>query len=173
MTPRTRKIALLSGTAALAAIATTVPLTVFADQNPPLPPEHREFVQDVVELTNEQRREHGCDDVTWDAELAVPAQEHSQDMADNDFMGHIGSDGRDPGQRVADSDYPGRYRAENVAAGYETPRDVVEGWMNSDGHRANILNCELRDIGVGYAHSPDTEYGTYWTQNFGVQLSRR
>lgn len=169
MTPRTRKLALITTTATLATVAAAIPFTVFADQTAPLPPDHEKYVKEVVELTNEQRKEHGCGELTLDSQLSVPSQEHSQDMADNDFMSHTGSDGRDPGERVSDSDYPGRYRAENVAAGYRTPQDVIDGWMDSEGHRANILNCELEDIGVGYAENPDSEYTTYWTQNFGVK----
>ncbi|ADD43344.1 CAP domain-containing protein [Stackebrandtia nassauensis] len=167
MTPKKRKLALVATAAATVTIAAAIPFTVFAEA--PLPPEHGEFVKEVVDLTNEHRKDHGCGKLTMDTELSVPAQEHSQDMADNDFMSHTGSDGRDPGQRVSDSDYPGQYRAENVAAGYTTPEKVVDGWMNSEGHRANILNCELEDIGVGYAENEDSEYRSYWTQNFGVQ----
>ncbi|MGH8793810.1 MAG: CAP domain-containing protein [Stackebrandtia sp.] len=169
-----------AGAAALAAVALAVPLLASADtgsgsgagsgtggdDHDPADPET--YVAEVVELTNEQRMEHGCGELRLDDDLLVPAQEHSQDMADNDYMDHVGSDGREPGDRVEDSEYPGSYGAENVAAGYETPEDVVDGWMNSDGHRENILNCELTAIGVGYAENENSQYELYWTQLFGV-----
>jgi uncharacterized protein YkwD len=64
--------------------------------------------------------------------------------------------------------YTYRMAAENIAAGHRSPADVVKGWMNSPGHRANILNCGFTQIGVGYATGGT--HGTYWTQNFGTPL---
>ncbi|SMD27092.1 CAP domain-containing protein [Kibdelosporangium aridum] len=123
---------------------------------------------DVVRLTNAERQKAGCPPLTAVAQLNVAAQRHSEDMAANNFMGHTGSDGSTMVTRVERAGYTGwRSLAENVAAGYRTAEDVVAGWMNSSGHRANILNCGLRDIGVGYATNPNSTYGVYWTQNFG------
>ena len=92
-------------------------------------------------------------------------------MASNDFFAHDGSDGRTTFQRMRDAGYQYRRAAENVAAGTRSPADTVAAWMNSAGHRANILNCELREIGVGFVEDPGDplRYGTYWTQDFGTR----
>ncbi|CAM4079147.1 CAP domain-containing protein [Kibdelosporangium persicum] len=125
---------------------------------------------DVVRLTNAERQKAGCPPLTAVAQLNVAAQRHSEDMAAKNFMGHTGSDGSTMVTRVERAGYTGwRSLAENVAAGYQTAQAVVAGWMNSSGHRANILNCGLRDIGVGHATNPNSTYGVYWTQNFGTR----
>ncbi|MBP2328301.1 uncharacterized protein YkwD [Kibdelosporangium banguiense] len=123
---------------------------------------------DVVRLTNAERQKAGCAPLTAVSQLNLAAQRHSEDMATRNFVGHTGSDGSTMVTRVERVGYTGwRSLAENVAAGQQTAAAVVAGWMNSSGHRANILNCGLRDIGVGYATNPNSTYGVYWTQNFG------
>jgi uncharacterized protein YkwD len=99
------------------------------------------------------------------------AQAHSQDMADHDFFEHTGTDGRSPSQRMRDAGYQYTRTAENLAAGVDTPAKVVALWMQSPEHRASMLNCQLRETGVGYvedAHDP-LDYGFYWTQDFGAR----
>jgi uncharacterized protein YkwD len=86
-------------------------------------------------------------------------------MAKKDYFSHTGKDGRSPFDRMTDAGYAYSAAAENIAAGQRTPADVVKGWMNSAGHKANILNCTYSEIGVGYAKGGS--YGTYWTQDFG------
>ncbi|QUQ68906.1 CAP domain-containing protein [Kutzneria sp. CA-103260] len=123
---------------------------------------------DVVRLTNAERQRAGCAPLNVVTELNQAAQGHSQDMATHNFMGHIGSDGSTVEVRVERAGYTGWWAlAENVAAGQRTPEAAVAWWMGSPGHRANILNCALKDIGVGYATNPNSTYGVYWTQNFG------
>jgi uncharacterized protein YkwD len=118
----------------------------------------------VTELTNAERVEAGCGDLVTDDRLRESAGAHSQDMAANDYFDHTSLDGRSPFERMADAGYPDP-AAENIAAGYRTPADVMAGWMDSAGHRDNILNCSLRAVGVGLAYSADGR--AYWTQNFG------
>jgi uncharacterized protein YkwD len=119
---------------------------------------------EVVTLTNRERARAGCADLRVDSRLHAAARAHSEDMAATGTMSHTGSDGSTPWDRAEDAGYT-QAMAENVAVGYRTPADVVEGWMNSDGHRANILNCDAKAIGVGLAYGRD---GTpYWTQLFG------
>ena len=77
-------------------------------------------------------------------------------------------DGRTPFDRMTAAGYRYSTAAENIAAGQRTPQDVMTAWMNSPGHRANILNCALRQIGVGYATGSSSQYGVYWTQDFGT-----
>jgi uncharacterized protein YkwD len=138
--------------------------------------------QQVVDLVNQQRIGYGCQPLNISSRLNAAAQAHSQDMALNDFMSHTGSDGASLGQRLTRAGYSWRMAAENIAAGQPTPESVVASWMSSAGHRANILNCSLRDIGVGYYYQPDDQsnvrlssgktggpFRYYWTQDFGSQ----
>ena len=122
--------------------------------------------EQVVALTNAERAKVGCGALVVDGRLAASAQAHSADMAINNYFSHNGRDGQSPFQRIADAGYTFSVAAENIAAGQRTAADVVAGWMNSDGHRANILNCSLTQIGVGFATGGS--YGTYWTQDFGT-----
>jgi uncharacterized protein YkwD len=126
------------------------------------------FPDEVVRLTNVERQVNGCADFVVHKSLTAAAQAHSQDMADHNFMGHNGSNGSSPWDRIIAAGYTKwTGLAENVAAGYQTPEAVVKGWMASPGHRANIVNCKLKEIGVGYAVNPNTTYRVYWTQDFG------
>ena len=96
--------------------------------------------------------------------LANAARLHSQDQAAHNNMSHTGSDGSSPWQRAERAGYDDAI-GENVAMGYRTPEAVMDGWMNSAGHRANILNCKAKAIGIGVAAASN---GTlYWTQLFG------
>jgi uncharacterized protein YkwD len=120
----------------------------------------------VVALTNEQRRMHGCGALRIDNRLIKSARAHSTDMVQAGFFSHTGSNGSDFVQREVEAGYSRRgASAENIAWGYRTPQDVVNAWMNSPGHRANILNCGSVAVGVGLAY---TNGGSaYWTQDFG------
>jgi uncharacterized protein YkwD len=119
---------------------------------------------EVVALVNKERADAGCGAVTANAKLSQAAQAHSQDQADHNTMSHTGSDGSTPWDRSKRAGYD-QAIGENVAAGYRTPADVMNGWMNSDGHRANIVNCSAKAIGVGRA--PAGNGTLYWTQLFG------
>ena len=140
------------------------------------------FAEQVITLTNQQRIGNGCQPFNVSPQLSAAAQAHSQDMALNDFVSHTGSDGLSMGQRLTRAGYDWRLAAENIAAGQSTPEEVVASWMSSDSHRANILNCALRDVGVGYYYQPDDQanvwlsngktggpFQSYWTQDFGSQ----
>ncbi|MEV4671313.1 CAP domain-containing protein [Actinomadura sp. NPDC049382] len=117
----------------------------------------------VVSLTNAERAKEGCRPLRVDQRLVTAARKHSADMAANGYFDHTSRNGDSPWKRMEDAGYtsPG---AENIAKGYPTAAAVVKGWMNSPGHRANILNCGLRAIGVGRASGPG---GPLWTQDFG------
>ncbi|GAA1715842.1 hypothetical protein GCM10009765_75760 [Fodinicola feengrottensis] len=127
-----------------------------------------DYVNQVVTLTNQNRRAHGCPNLTLNATLTKVAQQHSADMAAHNYFSHNTQSGRDPGARITAAGYRWHRWAENIAAGFPTPAKVVSGWMASTGHRANILNCSLRDIGVGYVQTTHATYPTYWTQDFGT-----
>jgi uncharacterized protein YkwD len=132
---------------------------------------HRDFAETVMTLVNRERTAAGCPALTPHDTLIEVAGAHSQDMAMHRFIGHEGSDGRTPAQRVQDAGYRFRIVAENVAAGRLTPESAVQGWMESPEHRANMLNCALRDTGVGVVEAPDDPtYAIYWTQLFATPL---
>ncbi|TDD39785.1 CAP domain-containing protein [Actinomadura sp. KC06] len=117
----------------------------------------------VVSLTNAERAKAGCEPLHVDQRLVTAARRHSADMAANGYFDHTSRNGDSPWKRMEDAGYPSP-GAENIAKGYSTAAAVMKGWMDSPGHRANILNCDLRAIGVGKASGPG---GPLWTQDFG------
>lgn len=121
----------------------------------------------VVALANKERGAAGCGPLKEDAQLTDAAQRHSDDMAARDFFEHTNPDGAGPGQRVTDAGYHWSTYGENIARGQQTPASLMESWMNSPGHRANILNCDFKDIGIGIHQGPG---GPWWTQDFGAKL---
>ncbi|MEV6926770.1 CAP domain-containing protein [Dactylosporangium sp. NPDC051485] len=120
---------------------------------------------DVVTLTNNFRQANGCGALRVDGRLVAAARAHSTDMVTHNFFDHTGSNGSNFVQREAAAGYTTGASAENIAWGYRTAQDVVNGWINSPGHRANLLNCSSVAVGVGLVYKTD---GTpYWTQDFG------
>lgn len=117
--------------------------------------------QQVVALVNEARDLAGCKPLTVDERVVKAAQDHSTDMARRDYFSHTTPEGVDFAQRMRTAGYPSP-GGENIAMGQRSAEQVMKAWMNSDGHRRNILNCGFTTIGVGL----DTR-GWYWTQNFG------
>ncbi|MFD5714931.1 sigma-70 family RNA polymerase sigma factor [Streptomyces pharetrae] len=140
--------------------------TPSAPGTPPAQPAPTGTVAQVVALVNEERAAAGCAPLTEDPQLNQAAQGHSEDMAARGFFDHTNPDGADPGRRTTAAGYAWSTYGENIARGQQTPEAVMESWMNSPGHRANILNCSFEDIGVG-VH--DGSGGPWWTQNFGAQ----
>ncbi|MEU8617913.1 sigma-70 family RNA polymerase sigma factor [Streptomyces sp. NPDC048623] len=121
--------------------------------------------QQVIDLTNAERAKAGCGPVTANTLLTRAAQGHSDDMAARNFFDHTNPDGADPGDRVTAAGYRWSTYGENIAKGQRTPAEVMDAWMNSPGHRANILNCSFKEIGIGIHDAG----GPYWTQVFGAQ----
>ncbi|MGW0753374.1 CAP domain-containing protein [Streptomyces sp. NPDC002587] len=120
-------------------------------------------IAEVVALVNKERAKAGCSALTVNEKLTAAALNHSKDMAAHSNMSHTGSDGSNPGERITRAGYTWMTYGENVAYGYSTPEQVMTGWMNSPGHRENILNCSFKEIGVGLAQP-----NSYWTQDFGA-----
>jgi uncharacterized protein YkwD len=124
-------------------------------------------VQDpVVATVNQHRGASGLAGLTVDARLTNAAQSHANDMANRRKMTHRGSNGSNAGQRIALQGYGWSTWAENVAAGQLTPADVMNAWMNSSGHRANILNGWMVNIGVAAATGSNGV--TYWAMVLGA-----
>jgi uncharacterized protein YkwD len=115
----------------------------------------------VLALTNAQRAAAGCAPLAADPALAAVARAHSADMRDRHFFSHTNPDGLDPFDRAARAGLSAR--AENIAYGQPDPAAVMDAWMNSAGHRANILDCSLTRLGVGVAEGAG---GPWWTQLF-------
>ncbi len=106
--------------------------------------------------------------LTANATLTSVAREHSTDMGQHAYFAHDTQAGVSFSQRITNAGYRWGNVAENIAAGPQTAQSVMNMWMNSSGHRANILNCGLTQIGVGYASVPGSPYGSYWTQDFAT-----
>jgi len=120
----------------------------------------------VIALLNEARRDEGLPTLGCDGRLGDVARLHAQDMAERDFFDHTNPDGQAPWDRMDAYGIGGYTTAgENIAAGYATPADVHEGWMNSPGHRDNILGEWYTDVGVGVWEQDGT---LYWTQLFAA-----
>ena len=121
----------------------------------------------VLELVNIERARYSLNPLRWCAHLGAAAREHSEDMAAHNDLFHNGSDGSTPWDRMERIGirFSGT-RAENVAAGQQTPEAVVASWMNSEGHRQNILNPGLTYLGVGLVQTT-TGWRFFWTQKFG------
>ena len=130
------------------------------------------LIEQVVELTNAERAKADLQPLKLNDRLTGAALDHSNDMAHDDFFSHTGVDGSTVSDRVKNSSYEYSTAGENIAAGQTSAAEVVEDWMNSPGHRANILNPNYTEIGVGYEYlENDTgkfNYERYWTQVFGT-----
>jgi uncharacterized protein YkwD len=118
----------------------------------------------VITLTNDARVKAGCGTLRTEAKLTNAARAHSTDMATRNYFSHTGLNGSTFVARSTAAGYTTPV-GENIAWGYKTAESVMTGWMNSAGHKANILNCKAKAVGVGIAYKAD---GTpYWTQVFG------
>jgi len=117
----------------------------------------------VLSLVNQERAQAGCSPVTADKELGGLAQQFSDDMARRGFFDHTDPDGDTPWDRARDAGIDD-LGGENIARGQATAQAVMDSWMKSPGHRANILNCEYKTLGVGAHFGPG---GPWWTQDFG------
>lgn len=125
--------------------------------------------QEVLRLVNTERAEQGLHALAWNDLLAEAARRHSLDMATQNYFSHTGKDGREFNVRITDLGYRYAYCGENIAYGYGSPAAVMEGWMNSAGHRKNIMGKNFCDIGIGVADHANTGNRLYWTQDFGRQ----
>ena len=145
--------------------------TTLPDQNPSLPGGENKpstgdealssYEAEVVRLVNEARRENGLQPLAASGALSRVARAKSQDMVDQRYFDHNSPTYGTPFQMLTSFGISYRTAGENIAYGQRTPQEVVSGWLNSPGHRANILNASYTQIGVGYVAN-----GNYWTQLF-------
>ena len=119
------------------------------------------YEKEVIALVNKERRLAGLKDLTYDWQLSRVARYKSEDMRDKGYFSHTSPTYGSPFQMMKSFGISYRSAGENIAKGQKTPAEVVNAWMNSSGHRANILNSSFTHIGVGYVAD-----GKYWTQMF-------
>ena len=119
------------------------------------------YEKEVVRLVNSERRAKGLSELTYDWQISRVARYKSEDMRENNYFSHTSPTYGSPFQMLKSFNISYRTAGENIAKGQRTPAEVVKAWMNSSGHRANILNPSFTHIGVGYVSD-----GKYWTQMF-------
>lgn len=124
-----------------------------------------DWAEEVLRLVNIERAKEGVGPLELDEELCAVAQLHSDDMVTRSFFSHENPDGQDPFDRMDSYGISFMAAAENIAVGYDSPAAVVKGWMNSPGHRSNILNSRYSKMGIAWACSEDNGV-YYWTQCF-------
>ncbi len=130
---------------------------------------------DALALVNQARAGAGCGALVINPQLQAAAEGHAAAMAQQNFFGHTGADGSKMQGRIAAQGYNGRKLAENIAAGQPTAKDVVAGWLNSAGHKRNMLDCDFTETGLALVDQPDDKplagkvaaYRYYWVQVFG------
>lgn len=105
--------------------------------------------------------------LTWSCELAQAAATHSADMASHNFLSHAGSDGLQVSDRATAAGYRWQSIGENIAAGQTSVDAVMQSWLQSSGHCANIMNPSFVDFGAASATDSGSDYRIYWTQVFG------
>lgn len=146
---------------------TKTPTTPPASQPPPNGTNSQE--REVLDLVNAARRQEGCRPLQLDDALVRAAGGHASDMANRKYFSHETPEGKTASRRMRDAGWSGQTYGENIAAGYPSAERVVAAWMESDGHRENILNCDFTETGIGYdpgrvkeGYSPGS-----WVQDFG------
>jgi uncharacterized YkwD family protein len=122
-----------------------------------------EFEKKVFELVNQERQKQGLKPLQLDTKLSDVAREKSKDMMNKNYFSHTSPTYGSPFDMMKQFGIEYRTAGENIAKGQQTPEEVMNGWMNSDGHRKNILNPNFTHIGVGYVKGNGS---TYWTQMF-------
>ena len=106
--------------------------------------------------------------LAWNAALGAAAETHSRAMANGNFFDHKDRDGRTPGDRADLAGYSGGRIGENIAAGQDSTTKVVDGWLASPAHCANLMSPQFRELGAAYATDPKSDAGIYWTALFGA-----
>ena len=121
---------------------------------------------DTFVLINEERKKNGLQPLVWNSELAGLAEDHCKDMIKRKYFSHYTPEGLSPFDRMNEYGIKYSAAAENLAAGQPTPESVEKAWMQSEGHRSNILNPKLKEAGIAFERGG--EYGIYWAQEFAT-----
>ncbi len=150
--------------ALIAPAAVGVAMVASPAQAAPTTAQAQTLQADITRLTNSQRTAHGCPAAAVNAQLVTAATGHSTWMARTGTFSHTGSNGSTFATRARTAGFA-RPSGENIAWGYRSAAEVVNAWMKSPGHRANILNCRSKAVGVGVAFNAGGN--AYYTQVFG------
>ena len=127
---------------------------------------------DRVNEARSQPRQCGDQDfdaaepLSWNCKLEEAARAHSEDMAEQEYFSHTGPEGAQAGERVSERGYNWSAVGENIARGQKSVDDVVNGWLSSPGHCANIMKAEFTEMGAARVEAPGSQYSPYWTQVF-------
>ncbi len=155
---------------ALPALTTTKTSTAQRSATPTAstvcPSFNQAFEARVLELINQERAKLALPALNAQSQLAAAARAHSAEMGCNNYFSHTGLNGSTVAGRIAQQGYTWSWVGENIAGGSNTPEAVVQQWMNSAPHKANILSPNFTDIGVGYAYASTSTYKHYWTLDF-------
>ena len=125
---------------------------------------HSEIALEVLDLVNQERRKQGLSDLVLSHDLNGVATAKAEDMAEKNYFSHDSPTYGSPFDMMRNFGIDYSYAGENIAGGQRSAQQVMEDWMNSSGHRANILDKNYTQLGVGYAEGG--AYGTYWVQEF-------
>lgn len=125
--------------------------------------EDRSLEAQVIALMNAEREKYGMGALVEQSQITLVARQHSEDMACNNFFDHVSPITNTVIDRVEQVEFEYVLIGENIAAGYLTPAEVFEAWMDSETHRDNILNPDYTVVGVGYVYLSGSDYGSYWT----------
>jgi uncharacterized protein YkwD len=134
------------------------------------------FEDEVLTLVNEKRAAGATcgatvkppvPALTMEAHLRQAARCHSLDLGTHNYFSHDSQDGRSPWDRISQAGYTAFGNAENIAAGQSSPASVVDSWMSSPGHCNNVMTSGSNEIGIGFAMVEGSDFGRYWTQDFG------
>lgn len=128
---------------------------------PGMPPEEWK----IMLLVNRERAAEGLETLQCNEALSMASRDHAAEMALGNYYSHDRRDGRKFYERIFETGYPVSKCGENIAVGFAAPEEVFEGWINSPEHRANILNCDFTEMGVGNAVGNNK---IYWAQEFGA-----
>lgn len=143
----------------------------------PVPATASDPAQGVLSQINAVRAKAGCGPLKLNPALTAAAKGHARAMAEQNFFGHTGKDGRGFASRIRSQGYRYGLAAENIAAGQPTVDRAVQAWLKSPGHKRNILNCKFRDTGIAMVYQPDDGplrgqsrgLRYYWVQVFGLE----
>jgi uncharacterized protein YkwD len=155
--------------------ATTAPSPVSTSTPPPPSPppaptvSAADQVAEALRLLNTFRARNGFQTLAPNGQLAAAATGHARHMAQNNFLGHYGTNGSTPWGRVSASGYPGSWQGEAVAAGQATAQAAIDVWINSAPHRAILLSAPANEAGIGYYYEAGDVYGHYWVLEVGTR----
>ena len=128
-----------------------------------------DVIDETINLTNAERIAEGLNPLKASKKLDAPALAHTKDIITNNIQSHTGSDGSTVEQRVKRTTDKYTIVGENILGGAKSPEQAIQQWMDSSGHRANILDADYEEIGIGFLQSDSYPYSMAWTQVFGTQ----